>query len=737
MSIHVKSSPFIRYNMIPIVCSALLLAACCPVVTSFSPNTGAEGTEITIQGERFGNTPQQNRVKIGGVTVPNAFVTNASSDTLKVLVPADALSGPITVTSTQCSGESEASFTMQGAGSRPDLVPKALYFDSNRVLHVGIANEGSARVPSGIGEITIYVDGRLLSRIPLSSIADQSFRDPGGNVNFTTDLRIGRSFRRIMMIVDPRHEIRESNEMQNTLSHTLTPPALVGPDLAVRDLQLGTGNVLRIGVQNVGTISTPANMQVRLRIFRNSFQVVDTTQTIPVIAPGPPVFVPVTAVTVNTRAEIEVVALPQINSADIDITNNHRKEILPGGPSLQPYRDLLAIPKIRNNIIWHGFEPNGVIFEKMYGQWSSSKKVDLDQAILLLEREGRHALSRPPTLVGTTTSFSAQDAWKIYLAHVAHSLWTEVHGIVPWNLVTFSDEDLKLLFDSRNMMAAFPVTPRTYGFLDYLMGRITAWNPRISYQFMSNLDMIKPTQAQTIFALTDWMRAHLIHISGSTDLIDQYGYAGPPPADKVLYPLAGKRHTTAGCWGTTGLYSALLRSINIPVRSRRIELGNGTHSHPGFPVANLGLVHGDDPYTMQLDMSGNVIPSADLFYSTAELSNDFVNPSLDCVGGNCNSVGVQASYNSEKDLWQLAHDYLADYPMYIYARNGAAALDADLTGPTLAQDGFEYVKPLFQPAERQTYINDIAAKLTEIGGGNPVAGGAIVIERWQRYHDNK
>jgi hypothetical protein len=736
MSVLAKSHRIVHRFLILAIFSALLLSACCPAVTSFTPNSGGEGTEVTIKGKRFGSTPDQNRVKIGGITVPIALVTHASSDTLKVHIPADAKSGPISVDNMQCSGESDEDFAMQGAGARPDLVPKALYFDSNRVLHVGLANEGAVSVPSGIGEIFIFADGRLLSRIALSSLADQSFRSPGGRIDFSSDLRIGGSYRRIMVVVDPQDDITESNEVQNTLSLTLTPPAIIGPDLAVRDLQLGTGNTLRIGVQNLGTASTPPNMPVRLQITRNGIQVVDTTQTVPALAPGPLVFVPVPAVTVNTRARIEVAALPQTSSNDIDITNNYRAETLPGGPSLQAYRTLLAIPKIRNNILWHGFQPNGQFSEKTYDQWSTAQKTDLEQAILLLEREGRHALTLPPVLVNGS-SFSLQDAWKIYLAHVAHCLWTEVNGIVPWHLVDFRDDDLKLLLDSRTLMVVHNTTPNTYSFYSQLMGNITAWNPLISYQFLSNLEMIKPTQTATIFAVTDWMRAHLIHISGGTDYSDQYGYAGPPPADRVLYPLEGKRHITAGCWGTTGLYAALLRSVNIPVKSRKIQLIGGTHSNPGFPTAGLALVHGDDPYTMLLDMSGNIIPSTNLFYSLTELSDRFIDPPIDCVDSQCNPVGVQAGYNQEKDQWQLTHDYLADYPLYIYARDGAAALDSRLEGPDPNLAGYEYVKPLFQPGERQTIIDDVATKLMEIGDGDVTAGGAIVIERWQRFHDNK
>jgi hypothetical protein len=136
-------------------------------------------------------------------------------------------------------------------------------------------------------------------------------------------------------------------------------------------------------------------------------------------------------------------------------------------------------------------------------------------------------------------------------------------------------------------------------------------------------------------------------------------------------------------------------------------------------------------------MSGALIPAARLFYPLAELQARFVNPLLDCVGSRCNTVGVQASYNQEKDQWKLACDYLADYPMVIYARTGAAELAAKLTGPDPALAGYGYVKPLFSPDERRAMVDNVGEKLKEIGDGNPGAGGEFVKDRWQRFQDNK
>jgi hypothetical protein len=42
-----------------------------------------------------------------------------------------------------------------------------------------------------------------------------------------------------------------------------------------------------------------------------------------------------------------------------------------------------------------------------------------------------------------------------------------------------------------------------YAFDLFRIGDITAWNPRIGYEFMSNLGLLRGTQRETIWALTD------------------------------------------------------------------------------------------------------------------------------------------------------------------------------------------------------------------------------------------
>src|SRR5690606_16132729 len=66
-----------------------------PAIVSIQPNRGSEETIITISGRRFSGAVSDNIVKINGVT---ATVIEAADNLLKVIVPANAGSGPVSVT---------------------------------------------------------------------------------------------------------------------------------------------------------------------------------------------------------------------------------------------------------------------------------------------------------------------------------------------------------------------------------------------------------------------------------------------------------------------------------------------------------------------------------------------------------------------------------------------------------------------------------------------------------------
>jgi archaellum component FlaG (FlaF/FlaG flagellin family) len=622
---------------------------------------------------------------------------------------------------------------MSCATTKPDLVPKDISFDSDNVLEVTFENQGKEEIPANKGNISIFIDGDSKGGYELGNLSDQSFRSVGSTYTIRTNFRLAGEDRRIGFALDTYDEIDEANELQNTYTRTVDPPAISGPDFTVSDLLLNSSSILRIEVKNIGNASSPANLDVRIRVIVDESVVADLTPTLPALSPGGSTTItPSSPITVSSGSEVRVLLNTNNLLDEIDNMNNVREEILPGGPSYSPYTTLLSNPKISSNIIW---ENSGGV--NTYSSWSTAQKNDFRDAVLRLERELPQEMTSPPTLVGSN-DISAADAWQIYIQHVAQSLWIEKNNLVSWDIVSFTDDQLSYLLDSRKLLHYNAGTNR-YTFSTHLMGSATAWNPQINYRFLSNYDFVKNNQTNTIYALTEWMRAHLRHISGSDEYIDLYGYEGLPPTDKILYPLEGEDHITAGCWGTSGFYASVLRSINIPVEHARTQFGssNATHSRPYFPTIDLSMPHADDVYNATFVPSGIVVPISDLFYTSTEMDNKFISPSLDCDGSDCNTIGEQASYNSGRDHIANSWDYFGDFLLYQYAQYGESYVRGSLKGPRIGGSVVEYAKPYFNASERDTMIDQIESYLTSLGDGDIEAGKDIVTERYTQFLQNK
>ncbi len=78
-----------------------------PDVTSFNPSAGVEGTYTTVYGIDFDPTPANNLVKFNGVT---AQVLSGTADSLLVIVPVGATTGPVSVTVGASTGVSSPTF---------------------------------------------------------------------------------------------------------------------------------------------------------------------------------------------------------------------------------------------------------------------------------------------------------------------------------------------------------------------------------------------------------------------------------------------------------------------------------------------------------------------------------------------------------------------------------------------------------------------------------------------------
>lgn len=117
-----------------------------PTITSFSPNQGKGGTEVTIIGTAFSDIPENNTVRFNGTEVT---VVNANSTQLLVQLPPEgATTGNITVTVNGHEVESEEVFTV---GPWKELAEFPGAHRQQAVIAVVEDGNGDKKIVCGLG----------------------------------------------------------------------------------------------------------------------------------------------------------------------------------------------------------------------------------------------------------------------------------------------------------------------------------------------------------------------------------------------------------------------------------------------------------------------------------------------------------------------------------------------------------------------------------------------------------
>lgn len=97
-------------------------------ILSFTPQSGAAGAVVTIQGQNFSTTPASNSVGFNGAA---ATVLSATATTLTASVPTNATTGPISVTVAGQSTKSTTDFTFIAGPIISAITPKYLVSSSS------------------------------------------------------------------------------------------------------------------------------------------------------------------------------------------------------------------------------------------------------------------------------------------------------------------------------------------------------------------------------------------------------------------------------------------------------------------------------------------------------------------------------------------------------------------------------------------------------------------------------
>ncbi len=300
---------------------------------------------------------------------------------------------------------------------------------------------------------------------------------------------------------------------------------------------------------------------------------------------------------------------------------------------------LNAHPTVRDAIVW---ELNDIYYTKLpYTSWPSTRKQALTQAFYLAYHRFPSGLKDPPPNINpyaspTNITLSADNAWALYLAHVAHSLALEIRGDVPWSLTTMATKELAILFDSREYFTAVGGNGG-YTYNPWLLGDVLPSPPDVVYAFLkaNNIPQGIPPyltpSARTIYSaryqsvaqLLEWCGDRMSHYqAGAGTYVDYWQYNGPAPVSRVIagtvcatYPSASApdglvRHWTAGCHGTGGFLRAVCRCMNIAAEISKKNYHSQTH----FIALGAWLDHDDNPYNSFARRSLALIGNSDLTY---------------------------------------------------------------------------------------------------------------------------
>lgn len=249
--------------------------------------------------------------------------------------------------------------------------------------------------------------------------------------------------------------------------------------------------------------------------------------------------------------------------------------------------------------------------------------------------------------------------WRLYIAHVAFALAAQRKGQLPWTIVNDSDEALRYLFDSTTM--AWNIGGAYYGMGTYSafvparradnLPKTAFAPPMWTYPWLKRSGLIGATRLATIGNVLEWMRQNMVHFFDTDTFANVnaiWQYRGYPPLSKIIggtidanNPGMGVRHWTAGCHGSVGFLSAVLRAVNIPVQPVWVC----GHELACFVTEHLYLDHGDDPYNQNVKNSSAPILSLLVDEATYELwfNTDLTVNITNTASPGCANVGRRAA----------------------------------------------------------------------------------------------
>lgn len=211
------------------------------------------------------------------------------------------------------------------------------------------------------------------------------------------------------------------------------------------------------------------------------------------------------------------------------------------------------------------------------------------QSIIEAERTGQPPEVPLPLMFGvygnSRLGLDRNEAFQIFGARIAHSLWVEINGIVPWSLLDYSIEQLDSILSPRVAFAGWDVVGGNFS-----MKHLADYSPHETFRVATQAVLLDSMTNQET-AIVDIIRSARQFRHGDSSDISRIQTVGDMHDGEV---------SIFGCH-SMALYILRLTSIlNIPGEDIRGYYGANDHRTAGFPYTNQILGHGDHVYNSYL-----------------------------------------------------------------------------------------------------------------------------------------
>ncbi len=258
---------------------------------------------------------------------------------------------------------------------------------------------------------------------------------------------------------------------------------------------------------------------------------------------------------------------------------------LPPAPtekSLRSYYDFLSTnDKVISGGKFCSFSPE--LYDNLWDKLREAEKTGLPPTAAL--PQSFYNLKKEQINIDVTR----EEAYQIYAAHVAHSLWVEKNKMVPWSLLDYNEKQIEDLLQPKAWFNSWNDQKEEYSF-QYLLDH----SPRETFQIANESVSSFSNQKS---ALIDIIKSVRPFRHGRVPYYDSSGNpAGDPQEITTLAIMDEEKVSRWGCQSMSPCVVQLANALNIPGETLRGYYSGENHRSALFEFTDQVLAHGDDVY---------------------------------------------------------------------------------------------------------------------------------------------